>query len=76
VGIFRKSVLVRYASIILFAITIFKIFLYDTANLSDVYRFVSFISLGIILLIAGFAYYKFKHRIMEFVAGGDKGVAQ
>ncbi len=75
VGIFRKSIAVRYASIILFAITIFKIFLYDTANLSDVYRFVSFITLGIILLIAGFAYYKFKSRILEFVSGGDKGVA-
>ncbi len=69
IGIFKKSVLVRYASIILFAITVFKIFLYDTANLSDVYRFISFITLGVILLIAGFAYYKFKSRILEFVSG-------
>ncbi len=63
VGIFRRSINVRYASIILFAITIFKIFLYDTANLTDVSRFISFIVLGIILLISGFAYYKFKDRI-------------
>ncbi|MEO8637982.1 MAG: DUF2339 domain-containing protein [Candidatus Taylorbacteria bacterium] len=67
VGIFRRSIFARYLSIILFAVTIFKIFLYDTANLSDVYRFVSFISLGVILLITGFAYYKFKDRITEFV---------
>ncbi len=69
VGIFRKSISVRYASIILFAISIFKIFLYDTANLSDVYRFISFITLGVILLVAGFAYYRFKSRILELVSG-------
>lgn len=75
VGIFRRSSAVRYASIILFAFTVFKIFLYDTANLSDVYRFVSFIVLGVILLIAGFAYYRFKNRIMEFVSGESAPVA-
>jgi len=67
VGIFKRSPFARYFSIILFGVTIFKIFLYDTANLSDVYRFVSFISLGVILLVAGFAYYRFKDRITEFV---------
>ncbi len=67
VGIFWRSLFARYFSIFLFGITIFKIFLYDTANLSDVYRFVSFIVLGIILLIVGFSYYKFKDRIAEFV---------
>ena len=67
VGIFWRSLFARYFSIALFSITIFKIFLYDTANLSDVYRFVSFISLGIILLIVGFVYYKFRDRIAEFV---------
>ena len=67
VGIFKRSSFVRYFSIILFAITIFKIFLYDTANLNDISRFVSFISLGVILLISGFAYYKFKDRISQFV---------
>lgn len=72
VGIIKRSVQIRYASIILFAVSVFKIFLYDTSNLSDVYRFVSFITLGIILLIAGFAYYRFKHRIMEFVSGEVK----
>jgi uncharacterized membrane protein len=67
VGISRRSIFARYFSIFLFAVVIFKIFLYDTALLSDVYRFVSFIALGIILLIVGFAYYRFKDRISEFV---------
>ncbi len=67
VGIFKRSLFARYFSIFLFGVSIFKIFLYDTANLSDVYRFVSFIVLGIILLIVGFSYYRFKDRITEFV---------
>lgn len=67
VGIIYRSVFVRYFSMGLFMITILKIFLYDTSNLSDIYRFVSYISLGIILLLAGFAYYRFKDRIIQFV---------
>ncbi len=71
VGIIKRSHFARYFSIIIFGVTIFKIFLYDTANLSDIYRFVSFIILGSILLIAGFAYHKYKNRIMEFVSAAD-----
>ncbi len=66
-GIVRKSSLVRIFAIVLLSITIFKIFIYDTANLSDIYRFISFISLGIILLLVGFAYYRFKDRIIGLV---------
>lgn len=66
-GILQKSSLVRKFAIILFSVTIVKIFIYDTANLSDVYRFISFITLGVILLLAGFAYYRFKGRITELV---------
>jgi len=67
IGIIKRSHFARYFSIIIFGFTIFKIFLYDTANLNDIYRFVSFIILGLILLIAGFAYHKYKDRITEFV---------
>ncbi len=67
VGILKRSIFARYLSSILFGVTIFKIFLYDTANLDDIYRFISFISLGVILLIAGYCYYRYKDRITEFV---------
>jgi uncharacterized membrane protein len=66
-GIIRKSRFARQVSVLLLGFTILKIFLYDTAGLSDIYRFVSFITLGVILLLVGFAYYRFKDRIMEFV---------
>lgn len=66
-GIVKKSVAARLLSIGLFAIVIFKVFLYDTSNLSNFYRFVSFISLGVILLIAGYLYNRYKDRIAEFI---------
>lgn len=66
-GIIKKSVAARLVSIALFAIVIFKVFLYDTSNLSNFYRFVSFISLGVILLIAGYLYNRYKDRIAEFI---------
>jgi uncharacterized membrane protein len=67
IGIMDKVRFIRQFAIGLLAITVFKICLYDTANLSDIYRFVSFITLGIILLMIGFAYYRFKDRIVELV---------
>jgi uncharacterized membrane protein len=66
-GIVKKSVAARLVSIALFAIVIFKVFLYDTSNLSNFYRFVSFISLGVILLLAGYLYNRYKDRIAEFI---------
>ena len=67
IGILKKSYTVRVMAIVLLVFTIIKIFLYDTANLNDIYKFISFMSLGVILLIAGFAYYKFKDRIIGIV---------
>lgn len=68
IGIVWRSYAARVMSIVLFAVVVGKVFLYDTANLSDIYRFVSYISLGVILLLAGFAYYRFKERITNFVS--------
>ena len=66
-GIMFQSYFARVVSFILFGIAVVKIFLYDTAHLSDVYRFVSFITLGVIFLIASYASYRFKDRIVQFV---------
>ncbi len=67
IGIARKSAISRLLAMVLFSIVIFKVFLYDTANLSNFYRFVSFITLGVILLLAGYLYNRHKDRIAEFI---------
>ena len=55
----------RMAAIALFSVTILKIFLWDLAFLSGLYRIFSFIGLGIILLAVSFAYQRFKNLIFE-----------
>ncbi|MEK9175702.1 MAG: DUF2339 domain-containing protein, partial [Patescibacteria group bacterium] len=67
IGIYKKSKIARTGSIVLFGVVVFKVFLVDTASLDDLYRFISFISLGVILLVAGFLYYRFKDRIIHFL---------
>ena len=69
VGIIKASAPLRQISIVLFGIIVLKVFLFDTANLNDLYRFISFITLGIILLLSGFLYYRYKDRILQFIEG-------
>lgn len=66
-GIFKKSTPSRLLSIFIFGIVIFKVFLFDTSSLSTLYKFISFLTLGIILLLTGFLYNQYKDRIMEFI---------
>jgi len=67
IGIIRRSIIGRALSIFLFGVVILKVFLYDTANLKDLYRFISFITLGIILLLTGYLYHRFRERIEQFI---------
>lgn len=64
-GIFRRSRVIRITSILLFGITIMKLFLIDLSFLGNIYRIVSFIGLGVILLFASYLYQKYKNIIME-----------
>jgi uncharacterized membrane protein len=56
VGFWKRSAFVRWQSLVLIAITIFKVFMYDVAQLDRGYRIVSFVILGILLLVISFAY--------------------
>jgi len=67
VGIARRYQLIRLLAIILFGLTILKVFLVDLSELEKIYRIVSFIGLGIILLTASFMYQKYRNQINDFV---------
>lgn len=56
VGFWRASAFVRWQALILIAATIVKVFVYDTSQLDKVYRILSFVVLGILLLAISFAY--------------------
>jgi uncharacterized membrane protein len=56
VGFWRSSAFVRWQGLVLIAATTAKVFIYDTSQLDRVYRILSFIVLGILLLAVSFAY--------------------
>ena len=68
VGIWRRSRSLRIGSMVLFGITILKIFIYDLSFLDTLYRIFSFIGLGVILLAVSYAYQRYKGIIL---APGD-----
>lgn len=58
-GIRFKSRSIRYASLAVMLIAIGKVFLLDTAHLEDLYRVISFLGLGITLMVLGYVYQRF-----------------
>ncbi|HXG85924.1 MAG TPA: DUF2339 domain-containing protein [Pyrinomonadaceae bacterium] len=64
-GINRNKKHLRVGAIILFGLTLAKIFFYDIADLTTISKTVVFISLGIIMLIVSFLYNKYKHLIFD-----------
>ncbi len=58
VGFWKRSAFIRWQALILLVFTIGKTFLYDTRNLSQGYRVLSFLGLGVLLMAISFAYQK------------------
>jgi uncharacterized membrane protein len=56
VGFLRRSAFVRWQALILIAVTIVKVFVYDFSQLDREYRIFSFIVLGVLLLAISFVY--------------------
>jgi uncharacterized membrane protein len=56
IGFWRRSAFVRWQALVLIAVTIVKVFIYDVSQLDRGYRIVSFIVLGILLLAISFGY--------------------
>jgi uncharacterized membrane protein len=56
IGFWRRSAFVRWQALILIAATTIKVFTYDTSQLDRIYRILSFVALGILLLTISFAY--------------------
>jgi uncharacterized membrane protein len=56
IGFWRASAFVRWQALVLIALTIVKVFIYDTSELDQVYRILSFVVLGALLLTISFAY--------------------
>ncbi|HEY6968366.1 MAG TPA: DUF2339 domain-containing protein [Candidatus Angelobacter sp.] len=62
VGFWKKSAFVRWQALVLIAVTVIKVFLYDSKNLNQGYRIISFIALGVVLLAISFVYFRVSSR--------------
>jgi uncharacterized membrane protein len=58
IGFKRRESFLRWLALILIGLTVAKVFLYDLSALERVYRILSFIALGVLLLAISFAYQK------------------
>jgi uncharacterized membrane protein len=59
-GMLRRSVNVRLGGLALLVLVIGKVWTYDLAELEELARALSFVALGLLLLIGAFAYQRFK----------------
>lgn len=64
-GIHWRKQHLRVTAIVLFSITLLKLFFYDISHLNTISKTVVFVSLGILLLIISFLYNKYKHMMQD-----------
>ncbi|WP_027137307.1 DUF2339 domain-containing protein [Gaetbulibacter saemankumensis] len=64
-GIWKSKKYLRIGAIVIFAITLLKLFFYDISHLNTLSKTIVFLSLGVLLLIISFLYNKFKHKITD-----------
>ncbi|MCB9300614.1 MAG: DUF2339 domain-containing protein [Lewinellaceae bacterium] len=65
VGIWKNKKHLRIGAIVLFSITLIKLFFYDISNLSTIAKTIVLVSLGILLLAISFLYNKYKQQILD-----------
>ena len=71
VGFWKRSAFVRWQALILVAVTVGKVFTYDVSQLDRVYRILSFIALGVLLLAISFAYQRDWFKLGSASQAGD-----
>jgi len=69
-GIARRGPILRFGSLAVMLLAVAKVFLYDTARLSDLYRVLSFLGLGASLLLLGFLY---QRHVFQSAGGEETG---
>ena len=78
VGFWRNEKLFRYAAMVIFAMLLAKVFIFDTCNIASVYRIAAFLATGLVLVGVSYMYMHLQKKgffgeIGKFFdkAGGD-----
>ena len=64
-GLWKAKKYLRIGAIILFAVTLIKLFFYDLTSLNTISKTIVMVSLGALLLLISFLYNKYKHLIID-----------
>jgi len=70
IGFWKRSAFIRWQAMVLVAATIGKVFLYDSRELQQVYRILSFIALGVMLMAISYAYHRDWFKLSPRKTGG------
>lgn len=68
-GIWKKKAHLRLLALVMFGVTLLKLFVYDISKVDSGGKTIAFISLGVLLLVISFLYTKYKHLILP---GGEE----
>lgn len=63
IGIWKRKKHLRISGIVLFGVTLIKLFFYDIADLDTISKTIVFVSLGVLLLVISFLYTKYTKQI-------------
>ncbi len=74
VGLRRDLRLVRLGALALLLVTVGKVFMFDLATLTSIYRVASFIGLGLFLLTAAFLWQRIRPRALPDMREVPEGV--
>ncbi len=64
-GITKSVKILRHVGLLLFAVVVCKVFLFDMSHLEAIYRVIAFFVFGVLLMGAAFVYLKFWHNKEE-----------
>jgi uncharacterized membrane protein len=64
-GIWKKKLHLRIGAIVLFSVTLIKLFFYDLTYLDTISKTIVFVILGLLLLVISFLYTKYRKVIFE-----------
>jgi uncharacterized membrane protein len=64
-GVRAKRVWLRLSGIILIGITLLKLLTFDAATFNTVQKIISYLTLGVLLLVVSFFYQKFRQKLFE-----------
>lgn len=66
-GITQRNAPIRMLGIVVFGLAVLKVFLFDLPSLERIWRILSFVCLGVILIGVSYLYHLYSDRIQAFV---------